>query len=91
MTDSRGEYAAGAFYLLKLCKSRSIWQGNGGRFLESPHLYKINNTYYKILAGGIVGGYHIKTTVIMTDSRGEYAAGAYIILWRPKAVRNTDT
>ena len=36
----------------KLCKSRSVWQGNGGRFLESPHLYKINNTYYIMAAEG---------------------------------------
>lgn len=28
----------------KLSPSRCIWQGSGGRYLESPHLYKINGT-----------------------------------------------
>lgn len=36
----------------KLSESRSIWQGTGGRFLESPHLYKINNSYYIMAAEG---------------------------------------
>ena len=30
----------------KLSPSRSIWQGTGGRYLESPHMYKINGQYY---------------------------------------------
>lgn len=36
----------------KLTESRCIWQGSGGRFLESPHLYKINGTYYLMAAEG---------------------------------------
>lgn len=36
----------------KLSKSRCIWQGSGGRYLESPHLYKINGTYYLMAAEG---------------------------------------
>ncbi len=36
----------------KLTQSRMIWQGSGGRFLESPHLYKINGTYYLMAAEG---------------------------------------
>ncbi len=36
----------------KLSPSRCIWQGSGGRFLESPHLYKINGTYYLMAAEG---------------------------------------
>ncbi len=36
----------------KLTPSRTIWQGTGGRFLESPHLYKINNRYYLMAAEG---------------------------------------
>lgn len=36
----------------KLTESRSVWQGTGGRFLESPHLYKINNMYYIMAAEG---------------------------------------
>ena len=36
----------------KLSKSKCIWQGAGGRYLESPHLYKINGTYYLMAAEG---------------------------------------
>lgn len=36
----------------KLTPSRTIWQGTGGRFLESPHMYKINNQYYLMAAEG---------------------------------------
>jgi xylan 1,4-beta-xylosidase len=36
----------------KLTPSRSIWQGSGGRYLESPHMYKINGRYYLMAAEG---------------------------------------
>ncbi|GLX66566.1 glycoside hydrolase family 43 protein [Paenibacillus glycanilyticus] len=36
----------------KLTPSRSIWQGTGGRYLEAPHLYKINGWYYLLAAEG---------------------------------------
>ena len=36
----------------KLTPSRCIWSGSGGRFLESPHMYKINGTYYLMAAEG---------------------------------------
>lgn len=36
----------------KLSPSRCIWQGSGGRYLESPHLYKINGVYYLMAAEG---------------------------------------
>ena len=36
----------------KLTKSKVIWQGAGGRYLESPHLYKINDQYYIMAAEG---------------------------------------
>lgn len=36
----------------KLGPSRCIWQGTGGRFLESPHLYRINGVYYLMAAEG---------------------------------------
>ena len=32
----------------KLSHSKSIWKGSGGRYLESPHVYKINGRYYLI-------------------------------------------
>ncbi len=36
----------------KLSASKCIWQGNGGRFLESPHLYHIGDYYYLTAAEG---------------------------------------
>lgn len=36
----------------KLTESRCIWHGCGGRYLESPHLYKIGLWYYLMAAEG---------------------------------------
>ena len=36
----------------KLTESRCIWQGSGGRYLESPHMYKIGKYYYLMAAEG---------------------------------------
>ncbi|GFP76333.1 glycoside hydrolase family 43 protein [Clostridium fungisolvens] len=36
----------------RLTESKVIWQGSGGRYLESPHLYKINGHYYLMVAEG---------------------------------------
>ncbi len=51
----------------KLTKSRCIWQGSGGRYLESPHLYKIGERYYLMAAeGGTEYGHMI--TLARSDS-----------------------
>jgi Beta-xylosidase len=36
----------------KLTPSKTIWQGSGGRYLEGPHMYRINGTYYLLAAEG---------------------------------------
>ena len=36
----------------KLTPARCIWKGAGGRFLESPHLYKIGGYYYLMASEG---------------------------------------
>lgn len=36
----------------KLTPSKTIWTGSGGRYLESPHMYKINGKYYLVAAEG---------------------------------------
>jgi len=36
----------------KLTPSRSIWQGAGGRYLEGPHVYKIDGKYLLLAAEG---------------------------------------
>jgi len=56
----------------KLSPSRSIWQGTGGRYLESPHMYKINGTYYLLAAeGGTEYGH------MVTYARGNSVNGAF--------------
>ncbi len=36
----------------KLTPSKCIYNGSGGRYIESPHLYKFGNTYYIMVAEG---------------------------------------
>ncbi len=36
----------------RLTESRPIWHGSGGRYLESPHLYKFGEWYYIMVAEG---------------------------------------
>lgn len=47
----------------KLSKSICIWKGSGGRYLESPHIYKIGDYYYLMAAeGGTEYGHMITYT-----------------------------
>ncbi len=36
----------------KLSESKRIWSGSGGRFIESPHMYRIGKYYYLMAAEG---------------------------------------
>ena len=36
----------------KISPSKGIWNGSGGRYLESPHMYKIDDYYYLMAAEG---------------------------------------
>ena len=36
----------------KLTPSKPIWNGSGGRYLESPHMYHIDDFYYLVAAEG---------------------------------------
>ncbi len=36
----------------KLTEGKCIWSGSGGRYLESPHMYKIGGWYYLMAAEG---------------------------------------
>lgn len=56
----------------KLSESRCIWQGSGGRYLESPHLYKINGTYYLMAAEGGTEYGHMITCARADSVWGEY-------------------
>lgn len=56
----------------KKTPSRSVWQGSGGRYLESPHLYKINGYYYLMASeGGTEYGH------MVTYARGDSPSGPF--------------
>ena len=56
----------------KLSPSRCIWKGSGGRFLESPHVYKINGEYYLMAAEGGTEYGHMITYARARDIWGPY-------------------
>ncbi len=56
----------------KLSHSKSIWQGSGGRFLESPHMYKINGKYYLMAAEGGTEYGHMITYARADDIWGKF-------------------
>lgn len=56
----------------KLSHSKSIWQGSGGRFLESPHMYKIDGKYYLMAAEGGTEYGHMITYARSNNIWGEF-------------------
>jgi alpha-N-arabinofuranosidase len=56
----------------KLSPSRNIWKGNGGRFLESPHVYKIGDWFYLMAAEGGTEYGHMITISRSKDIFGPY-------------------
>ncbi|MEO8611469.1 MAG: glycoside hydrolase family 43 protein [Chloroflexota bacterium] len=50
-----------------LTSDRLIWSGSGGRYPEAPHLYKINGTYYLMIAEGGTEFGHMET-IARSDS-----------------------
>ncbi|MBQ8280809.1 MAG: family 43 glycosylhydrolase [Lachnospiraceae bacterium] len=56
----------------KLTESTPLWKGSGGRYLESPHLYKFGDWYYLMAAeGGTEYGHMI------TYARGKSPYGPF--------------
>lgn len=56
----------------RLTESRQVWQGSGGRYLESPHLYRFGDWYYLMAAeGGTEYGHMI------TYARGKSPYGPF--------------
>lgn len=56
----------------KLTQSKTIWKGSGGRFIEGPHMYKINGKYYLVAAeGGTEFGH------MVTYARGDSPDGNF--------------
>ncbi|WP_138493611.1 glycoside hydrolase family 43 protein [Paenibacillus pinistramenti] len=58
----------------KLSPSRTIWQGSGGRYLESPHMYKINGLYYLLAAEGGTEYGHMETYARSSSVSGPFEA-----------------
>ncbi len=56
----------------KLSKSKCIWKGSGGRFLESPHMYKIGDYYYLMAAEGGTEYGHMITYARAESVWGEF-------------------
>ena len=56
----------------KLTASKSIWQGTGGRYLEAPHLYKINGKYILLAAEGGTEFGHMATYAMSHNPYGPY-------------------
>ncbi|WP_124099064.1 glycoside hydrolase family 43 protein [Ruminococcus sp. Marseille-P6503] len=71
----------------KLSKSICIWQGSGGRYLESPHMYKINGSYYLMAAEGGTEYGHMITYARADSVWGEFVgyAGNPVLTNRNKA------
>lgn len=56
----------------KLSKSKTVWKGSGGRYLEGPHLYKINGRYLLLAAEGGTEYGHMVTYAVSDSVFGEY-------------------
>ena len=60
----------------KLSSSKIIWPGSGGRYLESPHMYKINGEYYLMAAEGGTEYGHMITYARSSSVWGEFESYA---------------
>ncbi|WP_411350147.1 glycoside hydrolase family 43 protein [Paenibacillus sp. WLX2291] len=56
----------------KLTPSRTIWQGTGGRYLESPHMYRIDDMYYLLAAEGGTEYGHMETYARSSSVNGPF-------------------
>lgn len=56
----------------KLTPTKPVWSGNGGRYLESPHLYHIGDWYYMMVAEGGTEYGHMVTYARSKDPYGPF-------------------
>ncbi len=69
----------------KITESRFIWNGSGGRYLESPHIYKIGGYYYLMAAeGGTEYGH------MVTYARGESLYGPFTPYYKNPVLTNRN-
>ncbi len=57
----------------RLSDERIIWSGTGGRYPEGPHLYKIDGSYYLMIAEGGTEYGHMMTIARGTSPWGPFA------------------
>lgn len=55
-------------------KPRPVWQGTGGQHTEAPHIYKINDMYYTMLAEGGTSYGHMITLARSESLKGPWEA-----------------
>jgi xylan 1,4-beta-xylosidase len=58
----------------RFTEAKYIWAGNGGRHPEAPHLYKINNYYYLMIAEGGTEYGHMVTIARSKSPWGPFEA-----------------
>ncbi|MBN1416240.1 MAG: family 43 glycosylhydrolase [Bacteroidales bacterium] len=56
---------------------QNIWEGTGGIWPEGPHLYKINDTYYLMIAEGGTSYNHMETIARSGSPWGPFTANPY--------------
>lgn len=56
----------------KLTESKYIWHGSGGRYVEAPHIVKINNKYYLLTAEGGTEYGHMVTYAVSDSISGPF-------------------
>lgn len=58
----------------KITPSRMIWQGTGGRYLEGPHMYKMDGRYYLLASEGGTEYGHMLTCARSDSLHGPFEA-----------------
>lgn len=61
----------------RLTESRVIWKGNGGRYLEGPHMYHIGGWYYLLAAEGGTEYGHMVTCARSRSPWGPFKSCPY--------------
>lgn len=61
----------------KLSPSKVLWKGSGGRYLESPHMYAINNRYYLVAAEGGTEYGHMVTCAMSDNVWGPFTSNPH--------------
>ena len=61
----------------KLSPSKCLWPGTGGRYLESPHMYKIGDYYYLMAAEGGTEYGHMVTYARSKNAWGPFEDYAF--------------